>query len=202
MLANELHLSPRGRGRAAKPVLLEKVRDLTPADLAMLSVERATPPTLISRIRDRHHALARALASGLSDAHACAITGYCPSRISILKADPTFKDLIETYRGASNVIHADFVDRATTLALSAVNALQDRVEDDDRLEAMSEATLLEISKFAADRAGYGPQVKVQQNIQVDLGARLEEAKRRLRAIPAPPDAIPVIEGEFVDVSES
>src|SRR5687768_16258292 len=81
-------------GRKARSVTAEVTRELTRSDLALLKTERGVQPSHIQRLSERHHALARCLASGLSVADACAITGYTPSRVSILKGDPSFEELI------------------------------------------------------------------------------------------------------------
>jgi hypothetical protein len=174
----ELDISPRGRGRAAKPLLLEAARDLEPADLALLASERGVKPPQIKVIRERHHALARCLAAGMKPAEASVITGYDPSRISILKADPTFAALIEDYKSMNDGVTADFVQRTQTLSLTVVNRLQEAVEDEENL--LSPGTLLEIAKFAADRTGNAPVMKnLNVNVNAELGSKLNAARRRL-----------------------
>src|SRR5579871_5665977 len=147
-------LTPRLQGRAAKPPQVAFVRELGEADIALLASERGTQPPTIARLRDRHHSLARALSSGMSDSEASAITGYDPSRISILKRDPTFQELVSHYQRVSEAAFADFHERAATLAVSAVNALQEAIDDDENPPSPSLA--LEIAKFAADRTGHAP----------------------------------------------
>src|SRR5262245_47529587 len=85
-LGLNLHLG----GRAAKPVFAQVTRPLREADLALLSSERGIQPVALKRITERHHALARCLATGMSATEASIVTGYSPSRISILKDDPAF----------------------------------------------------------------------------------------------------------------
>jgi hypothetical protein len=189
-MLEELHFGTRTRGRAAKPLNAVATRDLRESDLALLSSERGIKPPAIKELRDRHHALARALASGMRDSDASAITGYSPSRISILKADPAFADLLQSYQENSSAVHADFVDRATVLGLTVVNELQDRLETDEVAE-MTPAQLLEIGKFAADRAGFAPVNRsVNLNANVDISRSIDAARRRLTALPTPPESIP------------
>lgn len=179
----DFDLDFRTSGRARKSLEVEVVRDITPADLALLSTERAVKPPAIQKLRDRHHALARYIALGRSNAEMSLLTGYDPSRISILRNDPTFQELVKQYQSIEEDLVADFVDRATTLSISAVNEIQDRLEESP--EDFSIPTLLEVAKFAADRTGHAPVTKVQQNLNVNVGLadRMEAARRRLAAAP-------------------
>lgn len=176
----ELDIPARTKGRAAKPLQLEAAGELTPADLALLASERGIKPTEIKELRERHHALARCLAAGMGNTEASAITGYSPSRISILKDDPTFQALVEDYKSISDGVTADFVQRTQVLSLTTVNRLQEIVENDE--VELSPSILLEIGKFAADRTGNAPiQKNVNLNVNADLGNKLDAARRRLAA---------------------
>jgi hypothetical protein len=53
--------APRTRGRAARPPVATLGRELTPADIALLETERGTKAPRIAKLRESHHALARAL---------------------------------------------------------------------------------------------------------------------------------------------
>jgi len=177
------------------------VRDLTEADLSLLGQERGIKPTLIAKLRDRHHALARVLAAGMPDGTASAITGYSPSRISILKQDPSFRALMAHYAENEDAQLADFIERTTTLTLSAINELQDRLEEEP--ESFTHGQLQDLAKTFADRIGHAPvQRSVNVNANVDLGSRLAQARRRLDNVPAPQPRLTVIEGELVGTAES
>ena len=194
MTMAELDMAPRTRGRAAKAVTSEFVRDLGPADIVLLQSEREVVAKPVVKLRERHHALARCLAQGMSPTEASIVTGYDVSRISILNGDPGFKDLIASYRNVEDSLFAEFTIRATNLSLSAMNELQERLEDSP--EAMSEGTLLEISKFGADRTGHAPVAKTLNiNANVELGSRLQAARRRVAETKA--SAIDAIEGMVV-----
>jgi hypothetical protein len=198
MTVAELDISPRTRGRPAKPVSGEVLREVTEADLALLASGRGVSAKPLAKLRDRHHALARCLAQGMKDGEAAAVTGYDPSRISILKKDPAFAELVEHYRLVEDSTMADFMDRATSLSLSAMAEIQDRLEDDP--ESLPTTTLLEIAKFAADRTGHAPvQKSVQINATVDMGARLAAARQRVQDARA---VTPVIEATASVVEES
>ena len=196
----ELDIAPRTKGRAGRAIVIQSLGPLAPADLALLASERGIKPTPIKALRERHHALARCLASGMTPAEASVITGYDPSRISVLKADPAFAALTEDYRSLGDAAVADFVERTSVLTLTAVNRLQELAEDD---ETLSPATLLEIAKFGSDRTGHAPvQRNLNINMNADLGTKLLAARRRLALAqesmpaleaPADPTLLPVID---------
>lgn len=174
----ELDIAPRTRGRAPAPLSLEFVRDLTPADLSLLASERSIQPAEITRLRERHHALARCLALGMKDSEAAGVTGYDASRISILRRSSAFQGLIEDYKSLGSARLAEFTDRATTLAITAMENLQEALENDEVPVPLSMS--LEIAKFAADRTGHAPVTKnIQLNANVELGSRLQAARKRL-----------------------
>lgn len=175
----ELDIAPRTRGRAPALVEAVRVRDIREADLAVLASSReSTSPHICGPLRERHHALARVLAQGMADADAASVTGYSLSRISILKRDPSFIELLAHYRGVENGLLAEFSQRASQLSMTAMDAILDELEDAP--EKVPLATKLEIAKFAADRTGHAPvQKNLNINANVDLGNRLSAARRRL-----------------------
>lgn len=169
--------TPRTRGRAARPVAATAVKELTREDLAMLGAERGTQAPPIKRLRERHHALARALAGGMSDTEAALITGYDISRVSILKSDPTFRELLEFYRENVDAQYAQLHEVLAGLSVDAAEHLRERLEEQP--EDVSIGQLVEIVKMAADRTGHGPQSSsVNVSIHANLADRLEAARRR------------------------
>lgn len=198
-MLDQLEFSPRTSGRASKSFHVELGRDLRQSDIALLENARGIKAPEIKKLRDRHHSLARALAAGMKDYEASAITGYSISRISILKADPTFADLLSGYKAQEEAVFADFVTRAGALALEAVNELHDRLEDSP--ETFTHGQLLEVSKTFADRTGHAPvQRSVSVSTNVDLGQRLAAARRRLTQVPEASE-IPIIDTSFEEVIE-
>lgn len=174
----------RTRGRAAKPVAGTEVRALTQADLALLATEKGVASTPIKRLRDSHHALARALAVGCTPAQAQLITGYSNSRISILQADPAFQELVAHYQGLESEVHGDMVDRMRTFGLDCVAELQERL--DESPDDFSPSFLLEAAKTMADRTGAGPK-STQTNVNVNVNyADAIRAARERAARSAPP----------------
>lgn len=163
-----------------KQLAAEAVRELGEADLVLLASERGIKAPEIKALRDRHHALARCLAQGMSEGEASMVTGYSLSRISILKGDQSFKQLVSHYQQVKESAFADFQDRASQLALTAVDVMLERIEDAP--EDVTFGQLHEVAKTFADRTGHAPvqrSVNVQAN--VDLGDKLAAARRRLQA---------------------
>lgn len=204
-MTSELEMAPRLNGRAAVPLQAAYARDLTEADLALLSTEAGTQAPARKRLRDRHHALARLLAEGAKPWEASAVTGYSSSTISILQADPTFKELVEFYKANQDAAYAEFSKRANTVLLTLADNLQELAENEE-VPLTFDQNLTGI-KTLADRLGYAPIARsVNTNVNVELSGRLSAAKARLaeralKQLSSPArDSIPeasVLEGEIV-----
>lgn len=168
----------RTRGRAAKPIVATVVRELDKADLVLLQVEKGSKPSPLKRITERHHALARNLANGMGESDAATFCGYSLSRVSILKSDPAFKELLQFYREDANRPYRDLHTRLSGLALDAAEELSNRLEEEP--DKISIGQLTELTKLGADRTGHGPQSSsFNVNANVDLAPRLEAARKRV-----------------------
>lgn len=176
----------RTRGRAAVPVTAATVRELDEADLVLLQDEKGSKAPALKRLAERHHALARCLASGMRPGDAAITCGYAASRVSILQDDPAFRELLEFYRSDVNAKYADLHERLAGLSLDATALLQEQLEADLERELderkLSPGQLMELTKLGADRTGYGPQSSsTNLNVNVDLAGRLEAARKRVAA---------------------
>lgn len=171
----DLDLSLHLGGRKAQPLAAEVVRELTPSDLGLLETERGIQPNHIQRITDRHHALARCLASGMSTTESCLVTGYTPSRISVLRGDPAFEELIAFYTQAKGELVRDYQDKAAIARNMATDLLIERMEDTP--EAIGNDLALDVAKTFADRSGHGPK-STNVNVNVNLGDRMKAARER------------------------
>lgn len=172
-----LELELARAGRRPQAVSAELVREITEADVALLAVAGETKAPPLKRLRDRHHALARMLASGLPEGEAAIVCGYDPSRVSVLKADPTFQALLKFYRDAVEPHYADLHERLSGLSIDAVEELRGRLEDEP--ESVSTALLLDIATKGADRTGFGP-TSTQVSLTANLGDKLKLARERVR----------------------
>lgn len=168
----------------------EVARHIGEAELASLATAGATPLVPVVRISQRHHALARALAAGMTEADAAATAGYTQAHVSHLKASPAFRELLDLYRDQHDRIFRGTLERLQVLADDSIDVLQDRLERDP--DAISVGQLLEIGKLALDRTGFGPQTKTEQTVRIDLAERLRAAQARAREA--------VIEGTFKEIA--
>jgi len=175
-------------GRAKAPLTAFEDGELSEEDLAALATERGTKPPEVKRMRDRHHALARLLAEGVSEAEASLITRYDISRISILKNDPMFQELVSHYRAMVSKEFIDMQKKLASLGMDAADILQERLEEapDD----VSTGQLMQLLTISADRTGNGPSSKTEVNVKVGLADRLAEARQRAIAARTMRDVTP------------
>lgn len=140
------------RGKRAMPLSMEFERELGPSDLPLILEPPPqgafTPP--LARIRNSHHMLARLLAEGKSGQEASLVTGYAPSRISILQNDPAFSELVTYYKGQVEAKYLDVHERLASLGLSSLDELQARLEEDPN--SFKNRELMELAEFALDRS--------------------------------------------------
>lgn len=167
------------KGRMVSPLEVEVLDAIDVSDL----VERAASPLptseapSIAKLRQIHHEIARLLASGLNETEVAASTGYSISRISILKQDPSFKELLTYYSRKSEEVFVDVRKRLAMLGTDAVAELQDRL--DFKPDSLTNTQLIEITKATLDRAGYNPVAK-SENVQVLLtGDELAKMKSKI-----------------------
>lgn len=166
---------------------------LTVSDLETLDKKQPVP-SAIKQIRDHHHFIAILLAQGKGTSEVAQLMGMSISRISILKSDPSFKELIAAYHKRAVDAHLNLVDQiaATRLGaeLLAAEELRDRLADEQQRAAIDTRTLIDIYSEMADRNG---RTKVSRSENVnwkgDLADGLAEARRRrdvLLSASAPP----------------
>lgn len=168
----------RTTGRPARPLNPEVVRELVAEDLPALQLSRGSKTSALKRLSDRHHALARNLASGMGVGEAAIVCGLSLSRVSILQSDPAFIELLDFYRTGVTEVYRDVHEKLAGVASAALDELQDRLEDEP--EKLSVGHLIEVTKLGADRTGHGPQSsQTSLNINVGMGDRLEAARKRI-----------------------
>ncbi len=168
--------SARGGSRRAKGIGFTVMRPLGEEDLPTLlnrpAVGSMTPH--ITKIRETHHHLARLLSEGRKDVEVCAITGYSQSRISILKHDPSFVELLAYYSGQQAKAHQNVHERLARVGTVALEVIEERLLDAP--ESFSHRDLLAVTETTLDRsvappktraepapAGQGPAVQIQVN---------------------------------------
>lgn len=170
----------RTRGRAAVPVSAEIVGTVTQADLELLKTEKGSKPAPLKRIGERHHAMARMLASGMKPGEVAVAVGLHPSRVSILQDDPTFQELVAFYRENVDAVYADLHTRLAGMSADAAEELRRRLEENP--EDLGLNALMEMVKLGADRTGYGPSSKQDVNVNVNIADRLQAARQRFAKV--------------------
>ena len=147
------------------------VREVTVGD----AVPKGAPPA-VSRLRDSHHALARLLARGLNETECSHITGYALSRISSLKRDPLFSELIAAYRLEGRDAQRDLEAMWLGVAVDYGQHIHEQLLDNP--EGVPIGVALDVFKAFADRAGMAPVTRsVNNNLNLNIGDRLDRARQ-------------------------
>jgi hypothetical protein len=136
-------LSTRGRKAGKMDVFV--VRELDEDDLGnILNPPMVLPSSggAVKKLRTQHHNLARLIAQGVKGADICMITGYDPSRISVLKADPAFQELVAYYGAQTEEVFVDVHKRMAAVGQMALEEVQSRLEEEP--EKIGTAMLMEI----------------------------------------------------------
>lgn len=169
------------RSRVAKPIRLGPIRELTAAETATLREPRSRTMSTVDKLRDSHHEVALLFSMGMSEAEVSAITGYSHTRLSTLRNNPAFAELIAQKRGS---MEAEVVDaRAASLVRKIqLNAAAERhllqaIDDADAAgETLPIKTSLALVSDMSDRIGLGKHSTVTN--QHEIGSRLERAIAR------------------------
>jgi hypothetical protein len=140
----------------------EIVREL---DMNDLELYRSTPvgstTPNIKNIRHTHHRLAQLLASGLKEIDCAAATGYSQSRISILKNDPAFSELLSHYSQTQQAAYQGMVEKLAAVGHDAIEELHERLIETP--DTFSNNHLLDLIKATADRSDAPPKTKTENN---------------------------------------
>lgn len=184
MLIEELDLralgrKPRGAKAGGSAFSCSYTRDLTREDILATAQPQGTTAPSVLALRHTHHNLARLLAQGTPGVEAAAITGYSQSRISILKADPAFQELLAHYAGLATEVFVNVHERLAGLGTDALEELSRRLDEDP--ESFTHKELLAVMEASMDRSGHGKTATVNVNA-VSASSLLEavkaEAQRR------------------------
>lgn len=184
------HGVPR-KGRPSKPLRAEITRSLSAEDLMELASpadREALETPKLKQIRASHHELARLLAQGERQVRISHITGFSQTRISILKADPSFQELLTYYEEMETQnfekARIDVAERLHSLGVDTLEVLHERVRDDP--DSLDGKTLIGLAELTLDRIGHGKQSTVNQNVTHSVD---EEQLRRIRERPDAPASL-------------
>ena len=85
-------------------------------------------------------------------------TVQLPSRVSILKSDPAFSALMQTFQTVKDGQVFDLLEKLSEVSMNALDELRDRLLEEP--EKVSNNQLLEIITNGLDRLGHSPTHKV------------------------------------------
>lgn len=149
-------------------------------------------PSSIKKLRDHHHLVARLVAEGRRTTDIAFETGLSISRVSILKGDPAFQQLVEVYRcNHIQTYEAASYDNQRKWLLLENNAL-DHINDtyEETPEVIGTGEALSHAELASDRLGR----KVSKSVTMtgteyqSLAERIAIRKERAALLSAPASA--------------
>lgn len=119
---------------ACEPLIVQ--REITSEDLPLLVQELRernwasdSPDRMLQTLRSSHHEVARLLASGIRPVEVSVMTGRSLGSISSLQNDPAFQELLAHYAQEQEVREFDAYRRLCTLGGTAMEILQERLEE-------------------------------------------------------------------------
>lgn len=136
-------------------LIVSDVRELEAEELALVgatALGSITPS--VTTLRTSHHNIAMLLAQGRSNNEVAQITGYSPSRISILKnQDPAFQELLAHYQSRREMVMVDVLERMKILGLSSLEELQRQL--DENPEGWTKRELMELAELGLVKGRVG-----------------------------------------------
>lgn len=132
-------------------------------------------PRSLKRIKERHHSVARLIASGVSQTLVAQFSGYDEQYLSVLLNNPAMTELITLYRieyGKSSEIIAEKLRSVGTQAL-------ERIEE--RIPSMDDNALVQTAKLGLDRSGHGPTSTVNKLEEKHIIDHAEIARLNIEA---------------------
>lgn len=164
-------------------------------DLSDLDKPVKTPSSL-KRIRDVHHRIARRVAAGKGTGEIAQELGYSMSRISILKGDPAFQQLVEVYRKRldeiEDDIHAKLYNTIVAAKMEAWEHILTRMDEQGEDMPLSEHR--QTIELANNELGLSATRIITTNVDMSRIAQREALGRERQArLIAPADG--AVEGE-------
>jgi hypothetical protein len=156
------------RNRRSQPLEFQILRELGEEDLPQLLNPEPTGVGVskIKELKQGHHHLAQVLAQGIPQVKASLMTGYSMNRISVLKNDPAFAELLDFYRTNQEIKFAEVTERKARLGISMLDELQNRLEDDP--EKFTNRELLDGTEMLLRADGNGGAAQPAVNLSVSF----------------------------------
>jgi hypothetical protein len=146
-----MYIAPPGKGRRPAPITYGMPRHLSESDIASMWDHGGTKTgPRIKTLRYNHHLLAKAVASGKSLLECSQLCGLTVARISDLKNDPAFQELVSFYAEELNEVYVDVHSRMAALGTSVLEELQERFEAEP--EKFTKRELMDLFTTMADRS--------------------------------------------------
>lgn len=148
-----MHIAPPGKGRRPAPIIYGPPRPLSELDIASMWDAQATGLKGVPRLktlRYNHHMLAKAVASGKTLLECSQLCGLTVHRISDLKNDPAFQELVSFYSDELAEVYVDVHQRMAALGTSVLEELQDRFDSEP--DQFTKRELMELFTTMADRS--------------------------------------------------
>lgn len=182
----ELELPP-GFARGRRNAVVDAFGPTAPLDAEDVAAAREYVETSgvmgvnmpdLKAMRNTHHRLAQLLAAGMDEIKAGRLCGYAHSRVSVLKADPAFAELLAYYSNQVKIEFQDFVTAASELSMDFLEHLQETLSEHP--EKFTPNMTLEAIRTLADRSGNAPVAKsINVSVNTDLGNRMAAARARV-----------------------
>lgn len=146
-----------GRNPISAPPLIAFERELAPEDIDRINsgeqslIAGALP--VLEKIKFKHHLAARLLGEGLGIVEVSLATGYAPNHIvsSLMKA-PAFAELVNYYKQQRDAKFDAAHQALAVLGMTAIERLQERLDDDEVAVEMSPRTLMDVAEMALERS--------------------------------------------------
>jgi hypothetical protein len=148
-----MYIAPPGKGRRPAPIVYGPPRALSETDIASMWDRQSDGAKGIPRIktlRYNHHMLAKAVASGKSLLECSQLTGLTGSRISDLKNDPAFQELVSFYSEELHEVYVNVHERMAAFGTSVLEELTERFEAEP--EKFTKRELMDLFTTMADRS--------------------------------------------------
>ena len=141
----------------------------------------------VHALRHFHHTVAKLVARGLKDTEVARLVDRSPPTIRNFRLAPANAELISSYVGDTDEAITSLIDyrreMLVKLEIKALEELEARLDDEEERKAISTPALLAISANSQDRTGLAKQ-QVSVNMNLDIGSRLDRARKRVEGIEA------------------
>lgn len=132
---------------------------LSYSDLDRLTERRGVGGARLKNVRQVHHKIARMMAAGMSNVEISAVVGFHHSRLSILRNDPAFQELLVHYENEEEEIWHDVREQAAELGTTAVQEIHQRILEHP--EKVATRDLIAVMEKGLDYGGKKPPARTE-----------------------------------------